>query len=240
MASSNDDIRWTASVRLAALVVEIVWYGAWTAVVALFLASVLSASSPAVRAVTTKYGVMVRGGDATVQLPISIHYGDAKPDSAGSRISSTGSDGTRLVGHDDVIVALDRNAPLSFGTVRGLLAPLGLMWAAVGFWTLFQLRALLKSVRRGQPFDPMNPVRIRRIGVFVIAAGVLRQLLEWVQVAAALGSVQALVARDLPGARAGYHVSFDLDAVAFGLVILAIAEVFKVGVRLQGDQDLTV
>ena len=105
---------------------------------------------------------------------------------------------------------------------------------------LYQLRALMRAVKAGHPFDPLNPQRIRRIAYVIIAVGPVKDILAFLQIASSFNAVHDAVTRALPGASVGYHVRFSWEPVVIGLIILAIAHAFDAGVRLQDDQDLTV
>jgi hypothetical protein len=109
---------------------------------------------------------------------------------------------------------------------------------AIFLWTCQQLRQLLRAVKRGHPFDPLNPKRIRRIAWVVIAIGPVRDARQFI---AAVSAIQSGAIRQaLPGASVGYALRFSWETVVIGLVMLAIAYAFEAGVRLQNDQDLTI
>jgi hypothetical protein len=109
---------------------------------------------------------------------------------------------------------------------------------AIFLWTCQQLRQLLRAVKRGHPFDPLNPKRICRIAWVVIAIGPVRDARQFI---AAVSAIQSGAIRQaLPGASVGYALRFSWETVVIGLVMLAIAYAFEAGVRLQNDQDLTI
>lgn len=108
---------------------------------------------------------------------------------------------------------------------------------ASGFflWIVYHLRLLMRTIKAGDPFNPANPGRIRRIAYAVVAWAPLR-----------------LVSFVLKGNLIFHGPSFTLSAlmplslllaaelVFFGLGILVIAQIFERGLQLQQDQDLTV
>lgn len=108
---------------------------------------------------------------------------------------------------------------------------------ASGFflWIVYHLRLLMKTIKAGDPFNPANPVRIRRIGYSVIIWAPLRLM--------SFGLKGVLIYQ-------GSHLSFPalmplscmlaLELVFFGLGILVIAQIFERGLQLQQEQDLTV
>jgi hypothetical protein len=124
-----------------------------------------------------------------------------------------------------------------------LLNPLWLMGVyssslfASGFflWIVYHLRLLMKAIKAGDPFNPANPTRIRRIGYAIIIWAPLRLI--------SFGLKGVLIYQ-------GSHLSFPafmplscmlaLELVFFGLGILVIAQIFERGLQLQREQDLTV
>lgn len=116
----------------------------------------------------------------------------------------------------------------------------GLLTGGLLLWTLYQLRMLVRTVYRGAPFDPANPARIRRIGWLIMVYGPLSGLLSAIEGAAWLTDVSTAVRRAFPDASVGFSLNLNLATVVVGLIILAIAEAFDAGVRLQREQDLTV
>jgi hypothetical protein len=91
-----------------------------------------------------------------------------------------------------------------------------------------QLRKVFRTLEEKEPFQAENAKRIRRIGWTVILLEVMRAL------ATAYWSGWAT----LEGWRAGSHIG--ATGVLFGLLILALAEVFREGARLREDQSLTI
>ncbi len=101
-------------------------------------------------------------------------------------------------------------------------------------WVLLQLRAVFRTIHAGRPFVYGNATRIRRIGCAVIFGEVARALLVYIGMhyAAAHFSIRGLqleVRPDIHGL-----------TVLYGLLIVAIAEVFREGTRLDEDQSLTI
>jgi hypothetical protein len=102
------------------------------------------------------------------------------------------------------------------------------------FWTLGQLRAVFRSLRDGHPFVPANAARIRRIAFAVILGETARAA------AVFLTNLYASTHFVAQGLRFDGLPDFNVMAVLYGLIILAIAEVFRAGTRLDEDQSLTV
>lgn len=96
------------------------------------------------------------------------------------------------------------------------------------------LRRIAMTVVAGEPFDPANTERIRAIGLFVMA-------FEFVRGAATLGIETAMMATSkVPGFALRSLGEWDFSVFVLGVVILALAEVFRYGMQLQADVDLTV
>lgn len=93
---------------------------------------------------------------------------------------------------------------------------------------LRHLRAIVHSLRIGDPFQPANVSRLKQIGLTlaVVTGG------AWIG--------QTLVSRLVRGAM-GPPSLFDLVTPAFSiLVVLVLAEVFREGARLRRESELTI
>ena len=123
--------------------------------------------------------------------------------------------------------------PPSRASVTGLMAVVAVMLAFV-LWVLSQLNAVFRSLRDRQPFVPDNVVRIRRIGYAVIAGELARAVLVF------SANSYAMTHFSADGLRFDARPDLNLLAIVHGLIILAIAEVFRVGTRLNEDQSLTI
>ena len=214
----------SGSLRAARTAVEIVWYLTWGLTIVAALGSVVFALAPGTRTVLVTRGVLTE--QVTETLPYVVRYG-----APGRDVGPV----SRLMGHNDVVMAREMTTGLLGGAILSALLTGGLL-----LWTLHQLRMLVRTVGRGAPFDPDNPARIRRIGWIVLAYGPLSGLLGFVESVALLTDVSAAVKRAFPDASVGVSLNLNLATVIIGLIILAIAEAFQAGVRLQQEQDLTV
>ncbi len=108
------------------------------------------------------------------------------------------------------------------------------IYAVPGLTMLVLLRRIFQTMVAGSPFVPANVPRIRWIGILVILVGVLAQVLRW--------TVNWLVESSVSASGLHLEISIepDLAIVFLGLVIVALAEVFAHGSRLQAESDLTV
>jgi hypothetical protein len=141
-------------------------------------------------------------------------------------------------------------APIMLDDVRGELklpistvpwSLLAVLWsyAAVAFVLmllfLHNLRRILQRVRDGSPFDAQNVVRLRTLGVLLLAIVALNAVAE--------AATSIAVRRGLPAGSSltvptGFHV--DLTLVPVALVLIALAEVFRRGAVLEHEQSLVV
>ena len=105
-------------------------------------------------------------------------------------------------------------------------------WVALAWFGFVNFKRIFRSARVGNPFDPTNVVRLRRIGFAVflvpvvdfIAARLLNSTLSWTSVRA---STQINVLA---------WVIFG----TIGMALFALAEVFRVGTRLRELEQTTI
>lgn len=132
----------------------------------------------------------------------------------------------------------DLRGSLRFPVHRGsfFFANCVLLMLAIGMflWLTTELQRVLRTVRDGQPFTPANARRIRRIGWIVIAGEFARTAIIYFENSYAAAYFTA------EGFRFAIHPDFSIAALLEGCIILVIAEVFRVGTRLDEEQSLTV
>jgi Protein of unknown function (DUF2975) len=132
----------------------------------------------------------------------------------------------------------DLRGSLRFPIQRGPLFILNglLLILAVGvvLWLTTELQRVLRTVRDGKPFAPSNATRVRRIAWVVIAGEFVRATIVYLENSYAATHFTA------EGLRFTARPDLSVLAIVEGLIILVIAEVFRVGTRLDEDQSLTV
>lgn len=111
-----------------------------------------------------------------------------------------------------------------------ILFALGAIIAYLGGFALIlrHLRAIVHTLRIGDPFQPANVSRLKQIGLTlaVVTGG------AWIG--------QTLVSRLVRGAMEPPS-AFDLVTPAFSvLVVFVLAQVFREGARLRRESDLTI
>ena len=101
-------------------------------------------------------------------------------------------------------------------------------------WGLEQLHRVFGTLRKGQPFVHANARRLRRVAAAVFAGELL--------VASMVAFNQYYAKSHFTANGLLFDWSFNIDffAVVLALIILAIAEVFAAGTRLDQDQALTI
>jgi hypothetical protein len=116
----------------------------------------------------------------------------------------------------------------------------GVLWthAAVAFALmllfLHHLRRIFRRVRDGAPFDAENALRMRWLGLILLALAVFSGIAE---LATALAVRSGLRGGDISVA-AEPHLNVPLVFVALGLI--ALAEIFRRGAELEDEQSLVI
>ena len=103
---------------------------------------------------------------------------------------------------------------------------------AAGVKFLLELRGIVKSVDRGDPFEPANADRLSRMGWLMVAAYAL---------AVAIGVIVVFLQRVVPDAR---DADIDLDlgggSILLILVLFILARVFRQGAAMREELEGTV
>jgi hypothetical protein len=133
---------------------------------------------------------------------------------------------------------IETHGRLRFAAPKGsfLLVNVAFLFAllVLALLGLQRLHAVFGTLRQGQPFAQANAHRLRLVALTVIAGEILS--------AAMVAFNQFYAKTHFTGAGLRFDWSFNVDffAIALGLIILAIAEVFAAGTRLDEDQALTI
>jgi DUF2975 family protein len=116
-----------------------------------------------------------------------------------------------------------------FSTLVGLMIAL-----VLALWVLTQLRHIFLTLRDGRPFVAANATRIRWVGLAILFGEIAR---------AASSLLWSFYFSDHftgPGVRFVPRLDLSGTAIIGGLILLVLAEVFRIGARLEDDQSLTV
>lgn len=200
---------------LVSVLLDVGWYGV---LVGIALAACLAA-----------YSLVGDLSAASMDIPVSFVIEAQPVRVAGAPTASINAELERTRGTGNLKFTPPPSRGFALMTSAGLFAVL--IFAA---WIIAQLRAVFRTVRDGQPFVAANAVRIRRIGYVVIAGELGREAL--------LAAAARLTALSLSadGVTFGGAPQVNLLVIASGVIIIAIAEVFREGTRLDEEQSLTI
>ena len=115
-----------------------------------------------------------------------------------------------------------------------------ILYEAVFAYLVYTTRKIILTVLDESPFTNLNSKRIRWIGTILVAVpiftSILSSLLYWTN----LLNLESY--NKLTGIKSVYlNLNiFDWNAVLFGFLFIAVAEVFRIGVKMKEEQDLTV
>jgi len=97
----------------------------------------------------------------------------------------------------------------------------------------YQLKLIFSSLKQNSPFYDMNIKRIKTIGTLLIIFGILQWLTN-------ISINHFLISHFnwADGINLTYH--FNIGYLAAGLLLIIVAEIFKVGVSLKEENNLTI
>ena len=134
----------------------------------------------------------------------------------------------------------DVRAELEFPIVQMPWWLFALIWmhAAVYFGlvllSLYQLRRIFQSVRQGIPFDAGNAVRLRSLGMFLVALAVFNAVSEFVWALA----LRKEITNHRIAVETGLHI--DMPFLFLALAVVALAEIFRRGAELEAEHSLVI
>jgi hypothetical protein len=136
--------------------------------------------------------------------------------------------------HGAITLTGTRTAELAFAepdlAQRTLLALPGLVGAGLALTIVWLLLRIVRTLTTGDPFRPVNVRRVTGIAVAVIAFGIQEPLLSAVNTGAL---VRGTAAEDV----VPFELAFSWAPILVGLLIAALAEVFRRGTRLRADTE---
>ena len=123
---------------------------------------------------------------------------------------------------------LSSKAIIAFNLVSMLIA------FSISLSITFLLRKIFQTLTTSYPFIIENAYRLKNIGLLVILTSVTSFTHDWI--------VNWYLKQNfiIDGSAIRAHLVIDLKTIFAGLIILIIAEIFRVGTRLKEEQDLTV
>jgi hypothetical protein len=166
--------------------------------------------------------IEVSGNNLTMSLPVTVHV-DAPIHGVGGE---TDAHFEELRGNLRFPV---RKGAFFSGTVAVVVLMFGYL-----LWMVTQLRYVFRCLSKRLPFVAENARRIRWVGLAVIFGEIGRAAIVY------FWSYYTSLHFTLSGLRFAASADMNPITIVSGLAILAIAEVFREGVRLQEDQSLTI
>ena len=124
--------------------------------------------------------------------------------------------------------------PAQKGAFLAANAAILIVFFGLLLWVLGQLRDIFRTLRDGRPFVPANAARLRWIAFAVIGGELARAAFAYFE------NYYAMTHFVAEGLRFDARPDLNVLAVLHGLIILVIAEVFRVGTQLDEEQSLTV
>jgi hypothetical protein len=110
------------------------------------------------------------------------------------------------------------------------LAP-GLLMAVLVVLSCWCVVLLLRTVASGDPFDPVNVIRLRIIAGALVLGAPVAYVLQVVS------DAMVLTGLDVPGLDTTFTLEIPWAPMVAGLVVAMLAEAFKTGSRLRADVD---
>jgi len=133
---------------------------------------------------------------------------------------------------------IDTHGSLRFPAPQGYFRIVNTAFLAalllLALWGVRQLHAVFATLRQGQPFVHANARRLRLVAGAVIGGEVLGAAMV------AFNQFYAKAHFTATGLLFDWSFNVDFFAIVLALIILAIAEVFAAGTRLDEDQALTI
>ena len=211
---------------LLTILVDVAWF-AIAAVLAISLVLLLSGNRVGFRLDFDGPNIET-GPDAamTMGIPVTVTL---KPGINQVAAPSLGIDTARLQQLRGALRFAPVRGPLYFANAAIVLGLLVFM-----LWILTQLRGLFRTLRDGRPFVAANATRLRRIAWAVIVAELAHAAVILFE------NYYAMTYFSATGVTFQAHARINFATIFDGLVILAIAEVFREGTRLADEQSLTI
>jgi hypothetical protein len=207
------------------IVLAVAWWGI-ALCLALIVVMVAIGSNVAVRIGPDGSPSIEAGPHVKMAIPVSFRVDDS---AGGVTAPSLGIEDAQI---QDVHGTLRFTPRMGAFVVANLILVIGLL--ALALWVLGLLRAVLRTLRDGQPFVAANATRVRWIAWAVILGEFVRSAVVYFE------SYYALTHFSAGGLSFEARPQINVFAIINGLIILVIAEVFRAGTRLEEEQSLTV
>ncbi|WOE75928.1 DUF2975 domain-containing protein [Alterisphingorhabdus coralli] len=125
---------------------------------------------------------------------------------------------------------------LLISAIAGFMAA-GVFTLILAYFFIQRLRMIVESVSEGDPFIPVNAVRLRGMGLAILAIQALSFFGQFIfaGVIAAYGGVQASADVDFE-----INAEIPLQGILLGLLLIVLARVFDHGAAMRSDLEGTV
>jgi hypothetical protein len=115
-----------------------------------------------------------------------------------------------------------------------LISLISFLVIGYSFIVFYQIKRIIDSLKMGSPFIPLNVRRLFRIGIMVFFLPILFILIDlylfyWIN-----------ATYNFHGFSIRPDFKFNIALFAGGILVMLIAEIFKQGVRIKEEQDLTI
>lgn len=161
---------------------------------------------------------------ARLPVEVSLHE-----NSDGEIMEPIAADGSlTIAGFGYLKVRADELPGLRYIMIMPMILLAGLIWL------LFLLRRLLRNVRRGSPFDPQNPVFLKKIGWLLTIGGPVYGIFNYIYARIYIGLV------DIPNAYLSPAKDIQGVIIIAGLIIVVISQVYDEAVKIKTEADLTI
>lgn len=140
-----------------------------------------------------------------------------------------------LVGGSGLVVTFEFEEEKDPGPnfVYGLVASLPVI--AANSFIMFRLHRILQTVLAGTPYVATNVGDIRAMAYALFVIPLFSSLAANLQ-----GFSTYELLKDVPGIVAATRWQWDMTGVGTGTLLLILAEVFRLGVAMKEDEDLTI
>jgi len=124
--------------------------------------------------------------------------------------------------------------PMWWIVLQGVYAVFTLIVLALGVWIPFLVVKILRSLQHSEVFDRTNLKRINRIGIIILAMGIIGSIIQFINIY----SAQYMV--NLSNYDFSYAKVIDFNAIIMGVIILIMNEVLRIAIEIKEEQDLTI
>ncbi len=104
----------------------------------------------------------------------------------------------------------------------------------LGVWIPFLVVKIVRSLQHSEVFDRLNLKRINRIGIILVAVGLLGTVFQTINILLAKGMVE------LTNYEFTFSKAVDFNPIIMGVVILIMNEILRIGIEIKEEQDLTI